>query len=156
MFSVSCIFIWYLRYKRKNRGSYSLRGCKMHDLPLFSYKHLKFFDSKVATVSDRMHTDSPPETMAGYWNRTSLKNSVWLILDHVHFQHKRVIYFVQTFGNIYTIVLFVNTRCVYSTQLRGSFCSRTLRKISHLFSRLRNADIRNGSQENDNRRLDHG
>jgi hypothetical protein len=25
-------------------------------------------------------------------------------LDHVHFQHKTVIYFVQTFGNIYTIV----------------------------------------------------
>ena len=40
----------------------------MHDLPLFSCKHSKFFDSKdkVATVSDRMHTDSPPETMAGY------------------------------------------------------------------------------------------
>jgi hypothetical protein len=51
----------------------------MHDLPLFSCKHLECFDSKVATVSDRMHTDSPPETMAGYWNRTSLKNSVWLI-----------------------------------------------------------------------------
>ena len=27
-------------------------------------------------------------------------------LDHVHFQHKTVIYFVQTFGNIYTIVPF--------------------------------------------------
>jgi hypothetical protein len=27
-------------------------------------------------------------------------------LDHVHFQHKTVIYFVQTFGNIYTIVSF--------------------------------------------------
>ena len=38
----------------------------MHDLPLFSCKHLKFLDSKVATVSDRMHTDSPPATMAGY------------------------------------------------------------------------------------------
>jgi hypothetical protein len=53
-------------------------------------------------------------------------------LDHVHFQHKTVIYFVQTFGNIYTIVPFVNTRCVYSTQLRDSFCSRMLRQISHL------------------------
>jgi hypothetical protein len=37
----------------------------MHDLPLFSCKHSKIFDSKVATVSDRMHTDSPPETMEG-------------------------------------------------------------------------------------------
>ena len=27
-------------------------------------------------------------------------------LDHVHFQHKTVIYFVQTFSNIYTIVPF--------------------------------------------------
>jgi hypothetical protein len=27
-------------------------------------------------------------------------------LDHVHFQHKTVIHFVQTFGNIYTIVPF--------------------------------------------------
>jgi hypothetical protein len=27
-------------------------------------------------------------------------------LDHVHFQHKTVIYFVQTFDNIYTIVPF--------------------------------------------------
>jgi hypothetical protein len=27
-------------------------------------------------------------------------------LDHDHFQHKTVIYFVQTFGNIYTIVPF--------------------------------------------------
>jgi hypothetical protein len=27
-------------------------------------------------------------------------------LDHVHFQHKTVVYFVQTFGNIYTIVPF--------------------------------------------------
>jgi hypothetical protein len=27
-------------------------------------------------------------------------------LDHVHFQHKTVIYFVQPFGNIYTIVPF--------------------------------------------------
>jgi hypothetical protein len=31
------------------------------------------------------------------------------------------------------LCLFVNTRCVYSTQLRGSFCSRMLRQISHLF-----------------------
>ena len=30
--------------------------------------------------------------------------------------------------------LFVNTRCVYSTELRGSFCSRMLRQISHLFT----------------------
>ena len=37
----------------------------MHDLPLFSCKHSKFFDSKVATVTDRMHTDSTPGTMAG-------------------------------------------------------------------------------------------
>jgi hypothetical protein len=29
----------------------------MHDLSLFSCKHSKCFDSKVATVSDRMHTD---------------------------------------------------------------------------------------------------
>ena len=27
-------------------------------------------------------------------------------LDHVHFQNKTVIHFVQTFGNIYTIVPF--------------------------------------------------
>ena len=56
-------FFLYLRYKRKNRGSYSLRGYKMHDLSLFSCKHSKCFDSKlskVATVSDRMHTDSTP------------------------------------------------------------------------------------------------
>jgi hypothetical protein len=38
----------------------------MHDLSLFSCKHSKCFDSKVATVSDRMHTDSTPGTMAGY------------------------------------------------------------------------------------------
>ena len=38
----------------------------MHDLPLFSCKHSKFFDSKVATVSDRIHADSTPGTMAGY------------------------------------------------------------------------------------------
>ena len=31
------------------------------------------------------------------------------------------------------LCLFVNTRCVYSTQLRGSFFSRMLRQISHLF-----------------------
>jgi hypothetical protein len=37
----------------------------MHDFPLFSCKDSKFFDSKVATVSDRMHTDSPQETMTG-------------------------------------------------------------------------------------------
>jgi hypothetical protein len=76
MFSVSCIFIWL----GKNRGSYSLRGYKMHDLSQFSCKHSKCFDSKViATVSDRMDTDSTPGPMAGYWNRTSLKNYVWLI-----------------------------------------------------------------------------
>jgi hypothetical protein len=79
MFSVSCIFIWYLRYKRKNSGSHSLRGYKMHDLSLFSCKHSKCFDSKVATVTDRMHTDYSPGTMLGYRNRTSQKNSVWLI-----------------------------------------------------------------------------
>jgi hypothetical protein len=33
-------------------------GDKMHDLPLFSCKHSKCFNSRVATVSDRMHTDS--------------------------------------------------------------------------------------------------
>jgi hypothetical protein len=47
-------------------------------------------------------------------------------LDHVHFQHKTVIDVVQTFGNIYTIVPF----CKHA--LRGSFCSRMLREISHL------------------------
>jgi hypothetical protein len=30
------------------------------------------------------------------------------------------------------LCLFVNTHCVYSTQLRGSFYSRMLRQISHL------------------------
>jgi hypothetical protein len=30
----------------------------MHDLPLFSSEHSKFFDSNVATVSDRIHTDN--------------------------------------------------------------------------------------------------
>ena len=34
------------------------------------------------------------------------------------------------------LCLFVNTRCVYSTQLRGSFCSRMLRQISHLFMKI--------------------
>jgi hypothetical protein len=38
----------------------------MHDLSLFSCKRSKCFDSKVATVSDRMHTDSTPGTIAGY------------------------------------------------------------------------------------------
>jgi hypothetical protein len=51
----------------------------MLDLSLFSSKHSKCFDSKVATVSDGMQTDSTPATMAGYWNRTSLKNYVLLI-----------------------------------------------------------------------------
>jgi hypothetical protein len=31
----------------------------MHDLPLFSCEYSKFVDSKVATVSDRMHTGQP-------------------------------------------------------------------------------------------------
>ena len=35
-------------------------------------------------------------------------------LDHVHFQHKTVIYFVQTFSNIYTIVPFCkHALCVF-------------------------------------------
>jgi hypothetical protein len=35
-------------------------------------------------------------------------------LDHVHFQNKTVIYFVQTFGNIYTIVPFYkHALCVF-------------------------------------------
>ena len=35
-------------------------------------------------------------------------------LDHVHFQHKTVIYFLQTFGNIYTIVPFYkHALCVF-------------------------------------------
>jgi hypothetical protein len=38
----------------------------MHDLSIFSCKYSKYFDSKVATVSDRMHTDSTLGTMAGY------------------------------------------------------------------------------------------
>ena len=41
-------------------------------------------------------------------------------LDHVHFQHKTVIYFVQTFGNIYTIV---------------PFCKHALR-VFHAIARL--------------------
>jgi hypothetical protein len=32
------------------------------------------------------------------------------------------------------LCLFVNTCCMYSTQLRGSFCSRMLRQISHLLN----------------------
>ena len=39
------------------------------------------------------------------------------------------------------LCLFVNTRCVYSTQLRGSFCSRMLRQISHLFRSNRSERI---------------
>jgi hypothetical protein len=40
-------------------------------------------------------------------------------LDHVHFQHKTVIYFVQTFGNIYTIVPFCKQKKrVFSVYLR--------------------------------------
>ena len=53
-------------------------------------------------------------------------------LDHVHFQHKTVIYFVLNIWQYLQLRLFVNTRCVYSTELRGSFCSRMLRQISHL------------------------
>jgi hypothetical protein len=41
----------------------------MHDLPLFSCKHSKFFDSKVATVSDRMHT----EAHQGQWQGTEIE-----------------------------------------------------------------------------------
>jgi hypothetical protein len=41
----------------------------MHDFSLFSCKHSKCFDSKVATVSDRMHTDSTPGTSGGARSR---------------------------------------------------------------------------------------
>jgi hypothetical protein len=78
----------------------------MHNLPLFSCKHSKCFDSKVGTVSDRMYTDSTPGTMPGYWNRTSLKNYVWLIYIMSIFNIKQSYILYQTFGNIYTIAPF--------------------------------------------------
>ena len=43
--------------------------------------------------------------MVGHWNRTSL-NKFCINLDHDHFQHKTVIYFVPNIGNIYTIAPF--------------------------------------------------
>jgi hypothetical protein len=86
----------------------------MHDLPLYSCKHSKFFDSKVATVSDRsahgLHTRDNGRVLK--WNVT--KKFCMINLDHVHFQHKTVIYFIQTFGNIYTIVPFCkHALCVF-------------------------------------------
>jgi hypothetical protein len=52
-------------------------------------------------------------------------------LDHVHFQHKTVIYFVQTFGNIYTIVPF----CKHVLHVFHTIAWLILlRQISHLLN----------------------
>jgi hypothetical protein len=59
------IFLFILGISVK-MGAHTVYEVILHDLSLFSCKHSKCFDSKVATVSDRMHTDSTSGTMAGY------------------------------------------------------------------------------------------
>jgi hypothetical protein len=55
-------------------------------------------------------------------------------LDHVHFQQNSHLFCTKHLAIFTQLRLFVNMCCVYFTQLHGSFCSRMLRQISHLFT----------------------